>query len=201
MMPRGVDEEGAMTRIVAGDAGGRRLVVPRGELTRPTSDRVREALFGALDARGLLPGSTVLDLYCGSGALGLEAASRGAATVVMVDASRQAVEAARQNVSALGFPRVTVVLSSVQRYLTRRAAVQASLVFADPPYATGQDEVGTMLAGLTAGDWLQPSATVLVERSARSLEPLWPPGLVRQAVRRYGETAVWQAGWQPASVR
>jgi 16S rRNA (guanine966-N2)-methyltransferase len=186
-----------MTRIVAGDAGGRRLVVPRGELTRPTSDRVREALFGALESRGLLPGSTVLDLYCGSGALGLEAASRGAASVVLVDVSRQAVEAARQNVTSLGFPRVAVVLSSVQRYLARLPPSRSSLVFADPPYATDQDEVTQMLAALAKGQWLQPSAYVLIERSTRSIEPVWPPGLVRQAVRRYGETAVWQAQWMP----
>jgi 16S rRNA (guanine966-N2)-methyltransferase len=184
-----------MTRIVAGDAGGRRLVVPRGELTRPTSDRVREAVFGALDARGILPGAKVLDLYAGSGALGLEAASRGAASVVLVDASRQAVEAARQNVSALGFARVTVVLSSVQRYLASRPASAASLVFADPPYATGPDEVTQMLTALTEHGWLQPAAVVLLERSARSVEPIWPDGLSREDVRRYGETAVWAAQW------
>jgi 16S rRNA (guanine966-N2)-methyltransferase len=187
-----------MTRIVAGEAGGRRLVVPKGDLTRPTSERVREAVFGALDARNLLQRAKVLDLYCGSGALGLEAASRGAASVVLIDASRQAVEAARQNVTALGFARVTVVLSSVQRYLANRSGAGASLVFADPPYALGQDEVTEMLTGLTTRNWLQPGATVLVERSSRSLEPPWPAGLVRLAVRRYGETAVWQAEWQPA---
>jgi 16S rRNA (guanine966-N2)-methyltransferase len=186
-----------MTRIVAGDAGGRRLVVPRGEVTRPTSDRVREGLFGALDARGLIPGAKVLDLYAGSGALGLEAASRGAASVVLVDASRQAVEAARVNVAALEFPRVTVVLSSVQRYLAQRAVLPVSLVFADPPYVLGQDEVSQMLTALTERGWLQPQAMVLLERSSRSIEPRWPDGLVRQAIRRYGETAVWQAQWQP----
>ena len=189
-----------MTRIVAGDAGGRRLVVPKGDLTRPTSDRVREGLFNALDARGLIPGAMVLDLYCGSGALGLEAASRGAASVVMVDASREAVDAARVNVGALGFPRVAVVLSTVQRYLDRRASVASSLVFADPPYLMGQDEVTEMLTALTSRGWLQPEATVLVERSSRSLEPQWPAGLVRQAVRRYGETSIWQAEWDPEPV-
>lgn len=190
-----------MTRIVSGDAGGRKLVVPRGVETRPTSDRVREALFSALDARGLLPGARVLDLYAGSGALGLEAASRGAASVVLVDASRQAVAAARQNVSALGLPRVTVVLSSVSKYLAGPAPQPASLVFADPPYAMGQDEVTRMLAALTEPEWLAPGAAVLVERSSRSLEPAWPAGLVRQTVRRYGETTVWHAEWRPAHPR
>jgi 16S rRNA (guanine966-N2)-methyltransferase len=186
-----------MTRIVAGDAGGRRLVVPKGDLTRPTSDRVREGLFNALDARGLLPGATVLDLYCGSGALGLEAVSRGAASAVLVDASREAVDAARVNVGALGFPRAAVVLSTVQRYLARKAALASSLVFADPPYAMGQEEVTAMLTALTTRGWLQPGAVILVERSSRSLEPQWPAGVVRQAIRRYGETAVWQAEWDP----
>lgn len=184
-----------MTRIVAGDAGGRRLVVPKGDLTRPTSDRVREGLFNALDARGLVTGAAVLDLYCGSGALGLEAASRGAASVVMVDVSRQAVDAARQNVATLDFPRVAVVLSTVKGYLARRPTAPSSLVFADPPYAIGQDEITEMLTALIERGWLQPTATVLVERSSRSMEPQWPAGLVRQAVRRYGETAVWQAEW------
>jgi len=188
-----------VTRIVAGDAGGRRLVVPKGDLTRPTSDRVREGLFNALDARGLIPGAIVLDLYCGSGALGLEAASRGAASVVMVDASRQAVDAARQNVGALGFPRVAVVLSTVQRYLARRASQASSLVFIDPPYMMGQDEVTEMLTALTERGWLQSSATILVERSSRSLEPQWPAGLIRQTVRRYGETSIWQAEWTSGS--
>jgi 16S rRNA (guanine966-N2)-methyltransferase len=186
-----------LTRIVAGDAGGRRLVVPKGDTTRPTSDRVREGLFNALDARGLVAGSSVLDLYCGSGALGLEAASRGAASVVLVDASRQAVDAARVNVSSLGFPRVQVVLSTVQRYLARKPALASSLVFADPPYLMGQDEVTEMLTALTTRGWLQPSAVILLERSSRSLEPQWPAGLTRQAIRRYGETAIWQAEWNP----
>jgi 16S rRNA (guanine966-N2)-methyltransferase len=146
-------------------------------------------------------GATVLDLYCGSGALGLEAASRGAASVVMVDASRQAVDAARQNVRTLGFLRVAVVLSTVQRYLARRPGVAASLVFIDPPYAMGQDELTEVLTALTEHAWLQPSATVLVERSARSLEPQWPTGLTRQAIRRYGETAVWQAEWNARTAR
>ncbi len=171
---------------MAGDAGGRRLVVPKGDLTRPTSDRVREGLFNALDARGLIPGATVLDLYCGSGALGLEAISRGAASAVLVDSSREAVDAARVNVAALGFPRVAVVLSTVPRYLSRKPTQVSSLVFADPPYAVGQDDVTTMLALLITGGWLQPEATVLVERSSRSPEPSWPDGW---SGKRSGATA------------
>ncbi|GAB3253319.1 16S rRNA (guanine(966)-N(2))-methyltransferase RsmD [Kineosporia babensis] len=187
-----------MTRIIAGSAGGRRLVVPKGDTTRPTSDRVREALFAALEARGLVQGARVLDLFCGSGALGLEAISRGAAEVVLVDAARQAVDTARKNVATLQFPRAAVVLSSVQKYLDGRPAVAADLVFADPPYPLGEGELAALLASLASHGWLAEDATVVVERSGRSPEPRWPEGMFREAVRRYGETSVWQAVWDPA---
>jgi 16S rRNA (guanine966-N2)-methyltransferase len=186
---------GHMTRIVAGTLGGRRLVVPRGHVTRPTSDRVREALFSSLEARGEIAGGQVLDLYAGSGALGLESASRGAAAVVLVDSAHSAVEAARRNVAALGLSRVTVVLSSVDRYLAG-SPTPADLVFADPPYSMGEDDVAAMLSGLTR-NWLEPGALVVVERSGRSAEPRWPVGLVRSSVRPYGETVLWQARWHP----
>jgi 16S rRNA (guanine966-N2)-methyltransferase len=185
-----------MTRIVAGTLGGRRLVVPRGETTRPTSERVREALFSALEARGVISGARVVDLYAGSGALGLEALSRGAASVILVDSSRRAVEAARRNVQELGLSRVSVVLSAVGAFLARPPKLPADLVFADPPYAAKEDDVAAMLAALAA-QWLQPGAVVVVERSSRSLEPRWPAPLVRADVRRYGETALWQAQHRP----
>jgi len=182
-----------MTRIVAGAARGRRLAVPKGETTRPTSERVREAVFGALEARGVLLGAKVLDLYAGSGALGLEASSRGAGEVVLVDSSRQVVETARRNVAAVGRPRVTVVLSSVERYLTGRARFRADLVLLDPPYGIGEDAVSAALEGLVQGGWLDERAVVVVERSTRSYEPRWPEGLQRIDIRRYGDTAVWTA--------
>lgn len=185
-----------MTRIVAGSVGGRRLVVPRGDATRPTSERVREALFNGLVARGVVEGARAVDLYAGSGALGLEAASRGAASVVLVDSSRQAVEAARRNVASLGLSRVTVVLSSVERFLSSPPAVAADVVFADPPYSVGEEDVATVLSLLTAR-WLQPGAVVVVERSGRSQEPGWPAGLARTGVRRYGDTVLWHAQWRP----
>ena len=184
-----------MTRIVAGTLGGRRLVVPRGDTTRPTSERVREALFSALEARGAIAGARVVDLYAGSGALGLEALSRGAASVVLVDSSRQAVAAGRRNVQELGLSRVSVVLSSVGRFLASAPTAPADLVFADPPYATGENDVAAMLADL-ADRWLEPGAIVVVERSSRALEPRWPATLVRTDVRRYGETTLWQARYR-----
>ena len=182
-----------MTRIVGGTAGGRRLEVPKGEETRPTSEMVREALFGALDARSAVRGARVLDLFAGSGALGLEAASRGAAEVTLVDASRQATVVARRNVAAIGLPRVAVVMSSVERYLAGRPAAPVHLVLLDPPYGIGEDVVATALRGLVSGSWLADDALVVVERSSRSLEPRWPDGLERTGVRRYGETTLWTA--------
>ncbi len=182
-----------VTRIIAGSAGGRRVETPKGATTRPTSDRVREALFSGLDARDAVRGARVLDLFAGSGALGLEAASRGAGDVVLVDSSREATLVARRNVATLGLARVVVVLSSVQRYLAGRAVAPARLVLLDPPYSLAEAELTEVLYSLSGGGWLDPHAVVVVERSGRSPEPRWPAGLVRGSVRRYGETALWLA--------
>lgn len=183
-----------MIRIISGTAGGRRLETPPGEGTRPTSDRVREALFSVLDARDLLRGARVLDLFAGSGALGLEAASRGAADVVLVDSSRQAVAVARRNAALVGTSRVTVVLSAVARYLLDRQPPRPmNLVLLDPPYSYPESELGRLLAALVEGEWLAEDALVVVERSGRGPEPRWPPGLRREQVRRYGETSIWTA--------
>jgi 16S rRNA (guanine966-N2)-methyltransferase len=182
-----------VTRIVAGSAGGRRLSVPRGDATRPTSDRVREALFSSLESRCAVRGARVLDLFSGSGALGLEAVSRGGAEAVLVDSSRAAVDVARRNVSTLGFDRVQVVLSSVERYLERQPTMLADLVLLDPPYAVGEGLVSAVLARLVSGGWLAPGAVVVLERAGRSPEPRWPGGMVRTGNRRYGETVLWTA--------
>lgn len=183
-----------MTRIVAGAAGGRRLAVPPGDTTRPTSDRVREALFSALDAAGAVAGARVLDLYAGSGALGLEAASRGAAAVVLVEAARGAAATATANVRTLGLPGARVVAERVERFVAGPGAVVAGgwdLVLLDPPYAVGEDDLAEVLAALPA--LLAPGASVVVERSTRSGEPRWPPGLTPARARRYGETTLWTA--------
>jgi 16S rRNA (guanine966-N2)-methyltransferase len=182
-----------MTRIIAGSAGGRRLETPPGQRTRPTSDRVREALFSGLEARDCLRGARVLDLFAGSGALGLEAASRGAAEVVLVDSSRQAAAVARRNVTVIGAPRVTMVVSSVARYLAGRAAWPADLVLLDPPYDLPEPALHEVLDDLVSRGWVARGGLVVVERSARSPEPRWPTGLVRDQIRRYGETAIWTA--------
>ncbi|MCI2240208.1 16S rRNA (guanine(966)-N(2))-methyltransferase RsmD [Paenibacillus sp. TRM 82003] len=181
-----------MTRIVAGSAGGRRLRVPPGDTTRPTSDRVREALFSALDAAGAVEDARVLDLYAGSGALGLEAASRGAREVVLVEAARAAAQTARANAAALGLPGVRVEHERAERFLAGPRAADGGgwdLVLVDPPYAVDDEALAAVLAALAP--LLADGATVVVERSARSPEPRWPAGWSAARRRRYGETSVW----------
>lgn len=196
-----------MTRIVAGTAGGRTLQVPRSG-TRPTSERVREALFSRLDHLGAVGGARVLDLYAGSGALGLEAASRGAERVTLVETSRPAAELCRRNARALGLRAVDVVPQKVETYLAgvpARGAAPAHLVLLDPPYDVTEEGLANVLALLAArgsedstrpagpgpAPWLDAGAVVVVERSRRSPEPTWPVGLERTDVRRYGDTQVW----------
>lgn len=185
-----------MTRIIAGTMGGRTLRTPPGSGTRPTSDRVREALFSALDARDAVRGARVLDLYAGSGALGLEAASRGAASVVLVESDRRAAEVISGNVRELGLGRqVRVTRSPVEAALARAAgeSERADLVFIDPPYDVDEDSLGMVLGRLVAG-WLAEGGLVVVERSKRSPEPAWPEGLERLGKpRKYGETTIWLA--------
>lgn len=181
-----------MTRIVAGVAGGRRLEVPDAG-TRPTSDRVREALFSRLEHLDVLDGTRVLDLYAGSGALGLEAASRGAGEVTLVDKARGAVAACRRNVAALGLPRVRVVAAAAAAYLAMAQATAGAwdLVFLDPPYDVAEPALADVLAALAPH--LAPGAVVVVERSGRSPEPAWPAGLEPFDRRGYGETTLWFA--------
>lgn len=187
-----------MTRIIAGTSGGRRLLVPPGALTRPTSDRVREALFSRLEHRGWLDGTAVLDLYAGSGALGLEAASRGARSVALVEQAAAPLRALRSNVRTLGLTEVRTFGESVQRFLDEQdveALGRFDLVLADPPYPETEAKVARVLESL-ASRWLADDALVVLERSARSPEPSWPPGLTRTDERRYGETVLWFASSQ-----
>jgi 16S rRNA (guanine966-N2)-methyltransferase len=182
-----------VTRIIAGSAGGRRLQVPAGRDTRPTSDRVREALFSRLDHEGWLDGARVLDLYAGSGALGLEAASRGAAEVVLVESARVAAATIRRNASALGLGGVRVAEAKVERWLDRPAEVVFDVVLADPPYPVTDDVVDGVLRLLTEHGWLADQALVVVERASRRRAPQWPPPLEPVGDRAYGETRLWFA--------
>ncbi len=179
---------------MAGVVGGRRLTVPKGRDTRPTSERVREALFSSLlSDRGTLSGAAVLDLFAGSGALGLEALSRDAASAVLVERDAGAAAAARANVAALGLPGAVVAASPVARYLARDPS-PVDVVFADPPYALSDAELAAVLAALAAG-WLRDGASVVVERAKRSPAPAWPAGFTPGRVRTYGDTAVHPARW------
>ena len=184
-----------MTRIIGGTAGGRRLQTPKGDLTRPTSDRVREALFSAVQSSlGSLDGLRFLDLYAGSGAVGLEAWSRGAVAVTLVERDRRTAATARANVAAVGCRAARVVTASVRTVLTASAVdAPSDGVFSDPPYATAGDRVLGDLHALVARDWLAPGAVVVVERSTRAGTLEWPEGLVEECVRSYGETTLWSA--------
>ncbi|MCS5718896.1 RsmD family RNA methyltransferase [Herbiconiux sp. CPCC 205763] len=189
-----------MPRIIAGFAGSLNLAVPRSG-TRPTSDRVREAIFSALEARGGLDGLSVLDLYAGSGALGLEAASRGAASVVLVEKNAPAAWIARQNAETVtraaardARPRVDVSVQAVLPYLRAAPVVVGAgydVVFVDPPYELPEPELTEALSALAP--LLAPDATVLVERSSRTPEPAWPAGLTLDRTKAYGETVLWWA--------
>ncbi|WP_066461690.1 16S rRNA (guanine(966)-N(2))-methyltransferase RsmD [Sanguibacter suarezii] len=179
-----------MTRIVAGSVGGRTLEVPpRG--TRPTSDRVREAIFSRLEHYDVLDGARVLDLYAGSGALGLEAASRGAVEVVLVEAAASAAQVCARNAATLGLTGVQVVTDKAERFVRGDRDRAWDLVFLDPPYDVTDADVATVLAGLETQ--VSPEAVVVVERASRSGAPAWPATWRLITAKTYGDTTVYYA--------
>ncbi|MET1033913.1 MAG: 16S rRNA (guanine(966)-N(2))-methyltransferase RsmD [Arthrobacter sp.] len=186
-----------MGRIIAGVAGGLALKSVPGDATRPTTDRVKEALFSRLETYGVLDGGRVLDLYAGSGALGVEAASRGARAVVLVEQAPKAVAACQANAGLvnrkIGRDAVAVRRGSVDAFLETEAATGRGwdLVLMDPPYPLGDAALAQTLARLVPV--LDAGAVVVLERSTRSPEPAWPAGVVRFAERKYGETTLWFA--------
>jgi 16S rRNA (guanine966-N2)-methyltransferase len=196
-----------VARVIAGEAGGRRLAVPAGRDTRPTSDRAREGLFATISSIvGPLAGARVLDLYAGSGAVGLEALSRGAEHVLLVEHDARAARVIRQNVEAVGLPGAELAADRVERVLARGPAQDPyDVVFADPPYALADAEVSRVLSLLLRGAdpprppreaiadhaWLAPGALVIVERATRSGALSWPDGFVPDRARRYGEATFW----------
>lgn len=187
-----------MTRIIAGSAGGRTIHTPRGRDTRPTTDRVREALFSRVEALMDLGGAVVLDLYAGSGALGLEALSRGAGQLVAVERHRATASLVERNARELGLGEATTVHAQpVERLLATGEPVGCDLVLLDPPYPLGEVEVTEVLGLLVARGWLSPDALVILERSSRSPAPTWPEGLVHLDTRTYGETALHLADAAP----
>jgi 16S rRNA (guanine966-N2)-methyltransferase len=177
-----------VTRIIAGRAGGRRIAVPPSG-TRPTSDRVREALFSALTADPGLDGSAVLDLCAGSGALGLEALSRGAAYALFVESDRRAAGVLRRNVAELGLPGATVRPGTAAAVLGGPADRAYDVVLVDPPYATPDAEVAGWLAAASRNGWLAGDAVVVVERGRGAAFP-WPAPIVAVRERRYGDTVL-----------
>ena len=181
-----------MTRIISGRAGSITLDVPDAG-TRPTSDRVRESLFGALESADALRGAAVLDLYAGSGALGLESVSRGATSADLVEKSPRAAAIVQRNAA-----KVTRAVGSDAEVRVHRTPVSVflggprgpyDLVFLDPPYDLDEHELTHALALLAPS--LAPGATVLVERAARSPKPVLPDALTHSRDRKYGDTMLW----------
>ena len=178
-----------MTRLISGVAGGRRLKVPKVGV-RPTGDRAREALFNSLGSLLDLRGAAVLDLYAGSGALGLEALSRGAASVVFVESSPAVLPVLKENLAAVGLPGGRVVPGSVPTVVGGRPPGRFDLVLADPPYATPAEEVYDVLGALVDKNWAAPDAVVVVERPSRERDWAWPTPLTGVRDRRYGEAVL-----------
>ncbi len=189
-----------MTRIIAGAARGRRLSVPPGRRTRPTADRAREGLFSTLESlTGSLTGARVLDLYAGSGAVGLEALSRGAAAALMVESDPASARVIAANIRTVGLPGAQVRSSKVERLVAAPPVEDAFDVgFLDPPYELRDDEVRAVLAHALAHRWLAPGAVVAVERGTRGDPWTWPPGLMAVRSRRYGEATLWYGHADPA---
>ena len=176
---------------MAGSARGRRLEAPA-SITRPTSDRAREGLFSTLEhLLGTLNQKRVLDLYSGTGAIGLEAASRGASQVDLVESDARAAEVCRKNLACLGFETVKVHALTAERWLVSVPPnIPYDLVVMDPPYATSNESIEATLTELRAHGWLAPGGIVAVERDAKSTEFVWPAGLTQVRQRRYGHAMV-----------
>jgi 16S rRNA (guanine966-N2)-methyltransferase len=178
-----------VTRIVAGSAGGRRIAVPPGSGTRPTADRTREALFSSLGALTEIEDCVIADLYAGSGAVGLEALSRGAAHALFVESDPRAAATIRDNLRDLGLPGGELRVDRVLRHLTAGPrGRQYDVVFADPPYAVPGVEVDAILDALVDHGWLAADAVVVLERPYRGPVPVWPTPLAGIKERRYGDS-------------
>jgi 16S rRNA (guanine966-N2)-methyltransferase len=153
---------------------------------------VREALFSAVESWcGSLSGLRFLDLYAGSGAVGLEAWSRGAGVVTLVEQDRRTASMISANARALGYARAHVIASSVATTLLRPPTAPYDVAFLDPPYAQAEPDVAADLAALVEQDWLVPGAMVVVERGSRAAEPKWPAGFGESREKKYGETVLW----------
>jgi 16S rRNA (guanine966-N2)-methyltransferase len=184
------------SRIIAGSRRGRRITMPAGDRTRPTTDRVREALFSAVaawagtaaqPAEESLAGLAFCDLYAGSGAVGLEAASRGASPVLLVELDSRTTQIIRSNAKALGLS-VDITTASVAQLLRRPPAQAFDVVFADPPYELDTTILSDQLEQLVANFWVGAGSLIVVERSRRSPALVWPAAAGKRWSRAYGET-------------
>jgi len=193
-----------VSRIIAGSRGGRRIATPPGDRTRPTTDRVREALFSAIaawagtaaqPAEQSLVGLAFCDLYAGSGAVGLEAASRGARPVLLVERDPRTAQLAKRNAEALQLA-VDVAISSVEQVLRRPSSRSYDVVFADPPYDLDTRTLATELEQLVTNGWLAASSLVVVERSRRTPDLMWPETAAGLWSRAYGETTLFFASME-----
>jgi 16S rRNA (guanine(966)-N(2))-methyltransferase RsmD len=165
--------------------------------TRPTTDRVRESLFNVLAARIDFAGVSVLDLYAGSGALGLEALSRGAASAVFVESDHRAAAVISQNIRTLGVQGASVRRGAVAAVLAGGAERPVDLVFADPPYGVEAAEIESVLAALDSGGWTMPGTIAVVERAASGPSLSLPGSWRAWPQRRYGDTRIEMAEHQP----
>jgi len=184
-----------MTRIIAGSAKGRRLSVPA-KGTRPTSDRVRESLFNTLNSELLAADETwdsvsVLDLYAGTGALGIEAASRGANPVLLVEKNRAAADVIKRNLEHVALPAISLLSAGVNDLLRRTPATAFTMVFADPPYDVAAMTVETLLTELGSAGWIAHDALGIVERPTSDLASPLPMTWTDFVQRRYGDTTLW----------
>jgi 16S rRNA (guanine966-N2)-methyltransferase len=159
---------------------------------------VREALFSALESLVDLDGAHVLDLYAGSGALGLEALSRGAAEVTFVENNGHALDVLRRNLSSVGLPGAVVLPGAVESVLAAPAGEPFDVVLADPPYSVSNADLATVLRRLADNGWLAGHGVLVLERAARDGEPSVPDGMTMIRSRRYGDTATHWIGWTPA---
>lgn len=180
-----------MTRIIAGSAGGRRIETPPGDATRPTSDRVREALFSSLESQlGGWDGVRFLDVFAGSGAVGLEALSRGAAHATFIERNRRTSDLIRRNAGVVGEGESDVVAAPAQEALESLSR-EFDAVFLDPPYDYADDDLAAVLASMVRRDLLADDAVLVVERASRSGEPDWPDGVEGVRAKKYGSTRLW----------
>lgn len=181
-----------MTRIITGAAGGRRLQTPEGTATRPTSDRVREALFSALEsALGSFDGVRFLDLFAGSGAVGLEALSRGAAEAVLVERDRRTAALIARNARSLGLAGARVVPAKAETFITSAPDEPYDVIFCDPPYGYDSGAVDDLVAQVSTEEWLCSGGIVVVERPARGTGLTWPESVEATREKTYGESGLW----------